>query len=50
MWRVVLGTFLGIYIAQTYKIPNLQEKIQELDQYLKDNKYIEKKNEKNNEK
>ena len=48
MWRVILGTFLGIYIAQTYKIPNLKEKLMEFDQYLKDNKYVEKRDDKKN--
>ena len=46
MWRVILGTFLGIYIAQTYKIPNLKEKMIELDVYLKNNNILESNNDK----
>ena len=43
MWRVMLGTLLGIYLAQTYKLPNVHEKIRELNAYIKANKILEEK-------
>ena len=36
MYRFILGTLFGIYLEQTYHLPNLKEKIIELDKYLKD--------------
>tara|TARA_X000000950_G_C13749722_1_gene592112 strand:- start:808 stop:957 length:150 start_codon:yes stop_codon:yes gene_type:complete len=47
MWRLVLGTFFGIYLAQTYKLPNIKQKFLELDKYLKDNQIIDKVDESN---
>ena len=41
MWRVMFGTFFGIYLAQTYKIPNIKDKLKELEKYLRENKVIE---------
>ena len=41
MWRVMLGTFFGIYLAQTYKIPNIRDKLREFEKYLRENKIIE---------
>lgn len=41
MWRVMLGTFFGIYLAQTYKIPNIRDKLKEFEKYLRENKVIE---------
>ena len=42
MWRLVLGTIFGIYLAQTYKLPNIKQRFLELDKYLKDNQIIDK--------
>ena len=36
MYRFILGTLFGIYLEQTYHLPNLKEKLYELDKYLKD--------------
>ncbi len=41
MWRVMLGTVFGIYLAQTYRLPNIREKIKEFEKYLRDNRVIE---------
>ena len=41
MWRVMLGTIFGIYLAQTYKIPNIRSKFKEFEKYLRENKVIE---------
>jgi hypothetical protein len=44
MWRVFLGTLIGIYLAQTYELPNVKVKFKELNKYIKDNKILEEKN------
>jgi len=36
MYRFIIGTLFGIYLEQTYHLPNLKEKIIELDKYLKE--------------
>ena len=41
MWRVLLGTVFGIYLAQTYKLPNIKDKVREIEKYLRENKVIE---------
>ena len=41
MWRVLLGTVFGIYLAQTYKLPNIKDKFREIEKYLRENKVIE---------
>ena len=43
MWRVVIGTLFGIYLAQTYKLPNITSKFREIEKYLKENRVIENK-------
>ena len=45
MWRVVLGAMLGIYLAQTYKLPSIKQKFVELNKYIKDNQILDEKNE-----
>jgi len=39
----MLGTLFGIYLAQTYKLPNVHEKIRELNAYIKENRILEEK-------
>ena len=41
MWRVVLGTIFGIYLAQTYKLPNIKSKFREFEKYMRDSKVLE---------
>lgn len=41
MWRVVLGTVFGIYLAQTYKIPSIRSKCIDIEKYIRENKFIE---------
>ena len=36
MYRFILGALFGIYLEQTYHLPNLKEKLIELDKYLKE--------------
>ncbi len=36
MYRFILGTLFGIYLEQRYHLPNLKQKLIELDKYLKD--------------
>ena len=36
MYRFILGTLFGIYLEQTYHLPNLKDKLIELDKYLKE--------------
>jgi len=36
MYRFILGTLFGIYLEQTYHLPNLKEKLIEPDKYLKE--------------
>ena len=48
MWRVVLGTILGIYLAQTYKLPNIRDKAKDIEAYLRDNRLIEDKDDEAN--
>ncbi len=36
MYRFILGTLFGIYLEQTYHLPNLKQKLIELDKYLKE--------------
>ena len=43
MWRVVLGTLIGIYLAQTYELPSVKVKFRELNKYIKDNRILEEK-------
>lgn len=38
MYQFIFGTIVGIYLEQTYHLPNLYDKWQELDKYLKDRK------------
>ena len=40
MYQFVLGTIVGIYLEQTYHLPNLYDKWQELDRYLKEKNVI----------
>ena len=39
----MLGALLGIYLAQTYELPNVNTKFRELNKYIKDNKILEEK-------
>jgi hypothetical protein len=41
MWRIILGTVFGIYLAQTYKLPNIKDKAHDLEKYMRDNKVLE---------
>ena len=43
MWRVMLGAMLGVYLAQTYDLPNVREKFHNLNKYIKDNKLLDEK-------
>lgn len=36
MYRFILGSLFGIYLEQTYHLPNLKDKLCELDKYLKE--------------
>ena len=36
MWRVMLGTVFGIYLAQNYKLPNIKTKFLEIEKYLRE--------------
>tara|TARA_B100000073_G_C23625143_1_gene530209 strand:- start:90 stop:227 length:138 start_codon:yes stop_codon:yes gene_type:complete len=38
MYRFILGTLFGIYLEQTYHLPNLKDKLIQLDEYLKQRK------------
>ena len=38
MWRFVVGTFFGIYLAQTYNLPLVTEQLKEVEKYLNKNK------------
>ena len=37
----MLGTVFGIYLAQTYKLPNIKDKLKEFEKYLRENKVIQ---------
>ena len=37
----MLGTVFGIYLAQTYKLPNIRSKLKEFEKYLRENRVIE---------
>lgn len=41
MWRIILGTVFGIYLAQTYKLPNIRDNVRDLEKYMRDNKVLE---------
>ena len=41
MWRVMLGTVFGIYLAQNYKLPNIKTKFLEIEKYLRENRVLE---------
>ena len=43
MWRVMLGTLIGIYLAQTYQLPNVHTKFREMNKYIKENHILEEK-------
>ena len=49
MWRVILGTIFGIYLAQTYKLPNIKNKFIEFEKQLRENSFIEDKTDEENE-
>ena len=36
MYRLLVGVMIGIYIEQTYRIPNLYTKFLEFNKYLKE--------------
>ena len=38
MWRVLVGTVLGIYLAQTYNLPLVTDQLREIEKYLNKNK------------
>jgi len=38
MYRFILGTLVGIYLEQTYHLPNVYDKFREFDKYLKERK------------
>ena len=37
MFRFIIGTLFGVYLEQNYNLPNIQDKLIELDEYLKKN-------------
>lgn len=43
MWRVMLGTLIGIYLAQTYELPSVNAKFHELGEYIRKNQILEEK-------
>ena len=43
MYRFFIGIIVGVYLEQRYKLPNVEEKLKELDVYVRENYKIEKK-------
>ena len=38
MFRFFIGLVFGIYLEQRYHLPNVEQKLYELDKYLRDKK------------
>lgn len=38
MWRVLVGTVIGIYLAQTYSLPLVTDQLREIEKYLNRNR------------
>ena len=41
MWRVLLGTVFGVYLAQTYKLPSIKDKMRDIEKYIRDNNILQ---------
>lgn len=43
MYQFIFGVVIGVYLEQRYKLPNVEDKIKDIDKYIRENYKIEKK-------